>query len=147
MDWCLYGDDKRKEMDRDLKPEYLLDDLRRYQDVFGEEFGVKELLMLEDIRVKAMIAGALADMPEFLIDQIGKASNSSNFPSMTRAMERIADVVGCCCQSAGMDAVSKYCIQAVPVHFSGTALDLCTASGSNSRGIHGNLEPEDVPMD
>ena len=27
MDWCLYGDDKRKEMDRDLKPEYLLDDL------------------------------------------------------------------------------------------------------------------------
>ncbi len=47
----------------------------------------------------------------------------------------------------GMDAVSKYCIQAVPVHFSGTALDLCTASGSNSRGIHGNLEPEDVPMD
>ena len=82
MDWCLYGDDKRKEMDRDLKPEYLLDDLRRYQDVFGEEFGVKELLMLEDIRVKAMIAGALADMPEFLID-----------PAVTRAMERIADVV------------------------------------------------------
>ena len=24
---------------------------------------------------------------------------------------------------------------------------LCTVSGSNSRGIHGNLEPEDVPMD
>ena len=48
MDWCLYGEDKRREIDRDLKPEYLLDDLRRYQDVFGEEFGVKELLMLED---------------------------------------------------------------------------------------------------
>ena len=93
MDWCLYGDDKRKEMDRDLKPEYLLEDLLRYQNVFGEEFGVKEFLMLEDIRVKVMIAGALADMPEFLIDQIGKANNSSNFPSMTRAMERIADVV------------------------------------------------------
>ena len=85
MDWCLYGEDKRREIDRDLKPEYLLDDLRRYQDVFGEEFGVKELLMLEDIRVKAMIAGALAD--------IGKANNSSSFPSVTRAMERIADVV------------------------------------------------------
>ena len=52
MVWCLYGDDKRKEMDRDLKPEYLLDDLRRYQDVFGEEFGVKELLMLEDLSVQ-----------------------------------------------------------------------------------------------
>ena len=49
-----------------------MDDLRRYQDVFGEEFGVKELLMLEDIRVKAMIAGALADMPEFLLIRLEK---------------------------------------------------------------------------
>lgn len=30
MDWCLYGDDKRKEMDRDLKPEYLLCNLLEY---------------------------------------------------------------------------------------------------------------------
>ena len=29
MDWCLYGDDKRKEMDRDLKPEYY-GDIRMY---------------------------------------------------------------------------------------------------------------------
>ena len=27
MDWCLYGDDKRKEMDRDLKPEWQLNQL------------------------------------------------------------------------------------------------------------------------
>ena len=77
MDWCLYWCMIKKGMDRDLKPEYFCMTYWRYQDVFGEEFGVKELLMLEDIRVKAMIAGALADMPEFLIDQIGKASNSS----------------------------------------------------------------------
>ena len=33
-------------------------------------------------------------MPEFLLIRLEKASNSkSNFPSMTRAMERIADVV------------------------------------------------------
>ena len=93
LDWCLYGNDKREEMDRDLEPEYLWDTLQRYQDVFGEEFGVKELLMLKDIRVKAMIAGALADIPEFLIDQIGKANNSSTFPYVTRAVERIANVV------------------------------------------------------
>ena len=86
LDWCLYGNDKREEMDRDLEPEYLWDTLQRYQDVFSEEFGVKELLMLKDIRVKAMIAGAL-------IDQIGKANNSSTFPSVTRAVERIANVV------------------------------------------------------
>lgn len=50
LDWCLYGNDKREEMDRDLEP-------------------------------------------EFLIDQIGKANNSSTFPSVTRAVERIADVI------------------------------------------------------
>lgn len=72
MDWCLYGDDKRKEMDRDLKPEYLLDDLRRYQDVFGEEFGVKELLMLEDIRVKAMMPEHLQICRNFLLIRLEK---------------------------------------------------------------------------
>ena len=46
-----------------------------------------------------------------------------------------------------LDTASKLYKYTSPVHFSGTALDLCTASGSNSRGIHGNLEPEDVPMD
>ena len=29
LDWCLYGNDKREEMDRDLEPEYLWDTLQR----------------------------------------------------------------------------------------------------------------------
>lgn len=28
-----------------------------------------------------------------------------------------------------------------------TAFNLCTATGSNCRSIHGNLESEDVPLD
>ena len=61
MDWCLYSDDKRKEMDRDLKPEYLLDDLRRYQDVFGEEFHGLSLaqdqssLLLQDSKIRLQL--------------------------------------------------------------------------------------------
>ena len=86
MDWCLYGDDKRKEMDRDLKPEYLLDDLRRYQDVFGEEFGVKELLMLEDIRVKAMIAGAVK-LPTIIFDEIDTGVSGSIAEKMALIMQ------------------------------------------------------------
>ena len=53
----------------------------------------------------------------------------------------------CSCQSAGMDAVPKHCIQTVQIHFSRTAFNLCTATGSNCRSIHGNLESEDVPLD
>ena len=73
MDWC------EEEMDRDLKPEYLLDDFTEISGCIWRRVWCKKLLMLEDIRVKAMIAGALADMPEFLIDQIGKANNKQYF--------------------------------------------------------------------
>ena len=53
----------------------------------------------------------------------------------------------CSYQSAGMDAVPKHFIQTVQIHFSRTAFNLCTATGSNCRSIHGNLESEDVPLD
>ena len=91
--WCLFGDEKREAFERDLKPEYLLDDLRSYQRVFGEEFGLKELLTIQDLRVKALIAEAINNVPEFLLDQIGKARNSYEFPSLVRELERIADVM------------------------------------------------------
>ena len=48
--WCLFGDEKREAFERDLKPEYLL-------------------------------------------DEIGKARNSYEFPSLVRELERIADVM------------------------------------------------------
>ena len=58
------------------------------------------------------------------------------------AMEQLTEEV-----AKDVSANPQEWIRFVPVHFSGTALDLCTASGSNSGGFHGNLEPEDVPMD
>ena len=86
--WCLFGDEKRESFERDLKPEYLLDDMRRYQRVFGEEF-----LTIQDLRVKALIAEAINNVPEFLLDQIGKARNSYEFPSLVTELGRIADVM------------------------------------------------------
>jgi hypothetical protein len=93
MDWCLYGESKREEIERNLEPNDLWNNLSRYQDYFGGEFGIKELLYLEDIRAKAMIAEAINNAPEFLLDQIGKARNSHNFPSLVRELERIAAVM------------------------------------------------------
>lgn len=91
--WCLFGDEKRESFERDLKPEYLLDDMRRYQRVFGDEFGIKELLTIQDLRVKALIAEAINNVPEFLLGQIGKARNSYEFPSLVTELGRIADVM------------------------------------------------------
>lgn len=92
-EWCLYGNEIRERFERDLKPEYLLDDLRRYQDFFGEEFGIKELLTIEDLRVKALLAEAINNLPEYLLDQIGKARNSYNFKSVPDALESLVSVI------------------------------------------------------
>ena len=92
-EWCLYGDDKREKFERRLEPDSLEGELIRYKEVFGEEFGIKELLAVQDLRVKALIAEAINNVPEFLLDQIGKARNSYEFPSLVTELGRIADVM------------------------------------------------------
>ena len=82
-EWCLYGDDIREKFERRLEPDSLEGELIRY----------KELLALQDLKVKALIAEAINNVPEFLLDQIGKARNSYEFPSLVRELERIADVM------------------------------------------------------
>lgn len=91
-EWCLYGDDKREKFERRLEPDSL-EELIRYKEVLGEEFGLKELLALQDLKVKALIAEAINNVPEFLLDQIGKARNSYEFPSLVTELGRIADVM------------------------------------------------------
>ena len=92
-EWCLYGDDKREKFESRLEPHSLESELIRYKEVFGEEFGIKELLTIQDLRVKALIAEAINNVPEFLLDQIGKARNSYEFPSLVKELGRIADVM------------------------------------------------------
>ena len=56
-EWCLYGDDIREKFERRLEPDSLEGELIRYKEVFGEEFGLKELLTLQDLRVKSIDSG------------------------------------------------------------------------------------------
>ena len=88
-----FFDDIREKFERRLEPDSLEGELIRYKEVFGEEFGLKELLTLQDLRVKALIAEAINNVPEFLLDQIGKARNSYEFPSLVTELGRIADVM------------------------------------------------------
>ena len=92
-EWCLYGDDIREKFERRLEPDSLESELIRYKEVFGEEFGLKELLTLQDLRVKALIAQAINNVPEFLLDQIGKARNSYEYTKKKKKKERIAEVM------------------------------------------------------
>ena len=76
-----------------MEPDALEAELMRYQYVFEDEFSLQDLLTILDLRAKALIAEAINNAPEFLIDQIGKARNSYDFPSLVRALEHIAYVM------------------------------------------------------
>lgn len=89
--WVLEGAERKEVFEQKLTPEELEYSLMRYQKVFGEEFGVKELLQLEDIRSKALIAEAINDAPEFLLDQIGKMRNSHEVRTISGALDDMAE--------------------------------------------------------
>lgn len=91
-DSCLNRGSKRRFIfEEALKPEELLKKLRTYQDVLGDQFGLTELLQLEDIRVKAMTAQAINDLPEFLLDQVNEMSQNDTFDPSALA-EAVSDV-------------------------------------------------------
>lgn len=91
--WRLYGSDWRRDFDADMTPQHFGETLRDYQRELGTEFGIKELLQLEDLRVKARLVEAIVDFPEHLMDEIGIANNSFEFHSVPRAIEDIAEAL------------------------------------------------------
>ena len=91
MQWILAGEDQKLAFEKELNPNELEIELMRYQKVFGTEFGIKELLMLEDIRCKAMIAEAVSDMPEYLMDQIGRMRNSHEVSTIAGALDDLGE--------------------------------------------------------
>ena len=79
MKWDLYGSDRKDILLTDLEPKNLESDLHRYQEYFGEDFGIPELLTIMDIKAKATIAEAINDAPEFLIHQLCSALDARGY--------------------------------------------------------------------
>lgn len=85
--WTLHGECVRDQIEKGVRADYLYEDLKSYQKVFGKEFGITELLKVHDIMAKGRIAEAICNAPEFFMDQLGKARNSTNFPSVSKELE------------------------------------------------------------
>ena len=92
-EWNLYGTDRKNQFEKDLEPAALKSKLLRYQKELGKEFGIVELLALEEVRVKALLAEVINDAPEFLIDQIGKMRKDPANDTITDSLAHIADVL------------------------------------------------------
>ena len=71
----------------------LIKQLERYKRIFGKDLGIQELLMIKDIRAKALIAEALNDIPEFLIDQVVKMRNDHGTDTVVDCLNNIAEVL------------------------------------------------------
>jgi len=91
--WNLYGTERRDCFEQALEPQELKLTLTSFQKVFGSSFGISELLMLMDIKAKAMIAEGINDAPEFLVDQIGKSSDLPVFTSPSDALYDISESI------------------------------------------------------
>ena len=96
----LFGYKMAEQFIEGLKPEYLLMDLKEYQEVFGSKFGIAELLEVKRIEAEAMKAGCIADAPEYLCDQIGKARHFSSFNSISGELSDIAEAL---CEIANIE--------------------------------------------
>lgn len=93
--WSLYGRERKEVFEQALTPEDLSCELKNYQKVLGKCFSIQDLLALHDIRAKALIAEAINDAPEFLIDQIGKMRDAREGDTITGCLSNIAEVLEC----------------------------------------------------
>ena len=93
VEWDNYGTSRRENFERQLAPDELAYDLKCYQKVLGKEFQLQDLLRLEEIRSRALIAEAINDVPEFLLDQIGKMRNSYDVDTIATSLRYISDAL------------------------------------------------------
>ena len=92
-EWEFVGYDRRERFEKELSPDELLYTLKQYQKVFGQKFGLQELLELERIKALALIAEAINDVPEFLLHHVGKAEKYGVLSSFSDAIESIAEAI------------------------------------------------------
>ena len=92
-EWNYYGSDRRSAFESRLEPDYIAAELKRYQRVLGKTFGIPELVELENIRAMALVAEAINDAPEFLVDQIGQALSDSKFNAVSNSIDSVAEAI------------------------------------------------------
>lgn len=92
-DWRAWGSERRSEFEESLTPKRLEEDLDRYRSFFGVKFGLDEILQLRRIQALAMIAQAINDVPEFMMDQIGLEMNEPEFHRISDGLTAIAEAI------------------------------------------------------
>ena len=78
---------------KELTPEGLEQELRRYQEVFHGCIDIKDLLHIKEIQAIAMIAGDINSLPEGTVNHAGKIRNGMEDSSIKDKLDCILDAI------------------------------------------------------
>lgn len=78
---------------KELTPEGLDQELRRYQEVFHGCIDMKDLLLIKEIQAIAMIAGDINSLPGSTTNQSGKMKNDMEDSSIKDKLDCILDAI------------------------------------------------------
>jgi len=92
-DWRAWGTERLDRFEADLNPTNLRLKLEEYQRELGTEFTVNDLIRIQEIRSKAMIAAAICDFPEFFFDQLGIMQNDWDVPTIAKSIDNLAETL------------------------------------------------------
>ena len=80
MEEGMTNDNYRALLERSFYPRDIASKLKCYQKQFGEEFGLSELLQLEQIRRNAILADAIDNVLDVVVYQLRKVSDDEELP-------------------------------------------------------------------
>lgn len=92
-DWRAWGTERLDRFDTELSPGNLRLTLEDYRRELGAEFTVNDLIRIQEIKSRAMIAAAICDFPEFFFDQLGMMQNDRDVPTIAKSIDHLAETL------------------------------------------------------
>lgn len=92
-DWRAWGTERLDRFDTELSPGNLRLILEDYRRELGAEFTVNDLIRIQEIKSRAMIAAAICDFPEFFFDQLGMMQSDWDVPTIAKSIDHLAETL------------------------------------------------------
>lgn len=92
-DWRAWGTEHLDRFDAELSPTNLHLTLKDYRCELGTEFTLNDLIRIQEIRSRAMIAAAICDFPEFFFEQLGMMQNDWDVPTIAKSIDHLAETL------------------------------------------------------
>lgn len=92
-DWRAWGTERLDRFEDDLNPKNMRLTLEEYQRELGAEFTVNDLIRIQEIRSRAMVAAAICDFPEFFFDQLGIMQKDWEVPTIAKSIDNLAETL------------------------------------------------------